>query len=233
MMTDARSTSSVVRFGLLLACLSLVYVCFASPSDQMAASKEDRKVLTPLGAIKVTYFGPRMAPTSFIAIHGMALAMNQEWFGVAEYLSKSLHVRVAVPDFHSNPATSPRAIGSEDFMRILKALLPPSGDVIMLGKSWGGAAVARFAASYPQLIRAVVLDAPALPASEIATTCTTWQSPLLLLWARDDPVVPQSRASVWQNRCPHASAHFVDVGGHTIITQVYKEPILNFVRSLV
>ena len=60
MMTDARSTSSVVRFGLLLACLSLVYVCFASPSDQMAASKEDRKVLTP-HAIKAYIFWTSMA----------------------------------------------------------------------------------------------------------------------------------------------------------------------------
>ena len=63
-------------------------------------------------------------------------------------------------------------------------------------------------------------------------TCTTWQSPLLLLWPATTLWCRNLRASVWQNRCPHASAHFVDVGGHTIITQFYKEPILNFVRSL-
>ena len=208
-------------------CLGLVYVCVAHQND--GQKQENVKLETPLGAISVTYFGPRKTHVDAIAIHGMAFAMKDEWVGVAEYLATTQNVRIAVPDFHSNPATNPRAL-SNGFAQVCHSIAP-SSKVIMLGKSWGGASVARFAASHPQSVKAAVLVAPALPSAEIATTCATWPGPTLLLWARDDPVVPYARASAWQNQCRHVTLHTTDTGGHTIVTEDYKKPIVDFVRG--
>lgn len=227
MMSEARA-NSLRRLAASLVCLGLVYVCMAQQNDSQ--KQESVKLDTPLGGISVTYFGPRKAHVDAIAIHGMAFAMKDEWFGVSEYLA-ALSLRIAVPDLHSNPATNPRSLSSEGFAQVCHSIAP-SARVIMLGKSWGGASVARFAASHPHSVIAAVMVAPALSAAEIATTCVAWPGPTLLLWSKDDPVVPYARASAWQNRCRHVVLHTADTGGHTIVTEAYKSPVLDFVRGL-
>ena len=77
---------------------------------------------------------------------------------------------VLAPDLHSNPATRPGTISREDFARVVLALVDDR-KAIWLGKSWGGASVAAFAAAHPDHVHKLVLDAPAISVSEVPSVC--------------------------------------------------------------
>ena len=68
---------------------------------------------------------------------------------------------------------------------------------LLLGKSWGGGAAAKFAANNPSVVGKLVLVAPA-PKVSTAEIVRALLMPLLVLWAKDDPTVSVSGAAVFQ-----------------------------------
>jgi len=182
---------------------------------------------TPLGAVSVTVHNPQ-GPRLAICVHGFNRALVDEWSGVASVLANSGY-RVLMPNLHSNPSTKPGAISQAEFASVALALANGQ-PAVWLGKSWGGANVASFAAAQPKAVTRVVLDAPALDARSVPELCVGMHgTPLLLLWAEDDTVVPLASAvPTWRARCPHATLHTEPTGGHRILTDAYVPAVLAF-----
>lgn len=104
----------------------------------------------------------------------------REWDSLAEACA-TLGFHVLLPNLHSNPRTAPRlarGIGEEDVNQLLVAVISahnkkPNDPVILMGKSWGGAAAAKFAQKHSELVRQLVLVCPA-PLSSAAIVKDLW-----------------------------------------------------------
>ena len=188
-------------------------------------------IATPLGDVAVEVHNPGSADLA-VCIHGMNSALANEWGDIVAAPLAQLGYRVLVPNLHSNPRTKPGTISREDFSRVALALAGGS-PAMWLGKSWGGANVAAFAADHPKNVERLVLDAPALSISDISqigSRLNMARAPLLLLWAEDDSVIPFNHATAWHSTCSHAQLTSVAVGGHRIL-EAYVEKILKFAKG--
>jgi len=190
-----------------------------------------------IGAVEVQVMGPKGGPLA-IAQHGS----NKEWSAITEFDAVASELagqgyRVLLPNLYSNPNTTPAIFGEgisdAEFQRVLEALMEFEGDgsgalPLLLGKSWGGGAAAKFAANNPSVVKKLVLVAPA-PKGTTPEIVRALQMPLLVLWAKDDPIVPVSGATVFQEHSPGADSHLivVDTGGHVVLPE-YNDPILAF-----
>lgn len=197
----------------------------SAPSEGEAAVLE-----THLGPVHARCFGPASATRRALAIHGQSskLAVREEWANAAAALGASGY-RVVVPDWHSNDRTAPPAVADADIAQIAALALGDSEDhaapVLLLGKSWGGAAAARYAAAHGSRVAALVLVAPAAVDADVASKL---DMPLLLMHTRDDaPAV--SKAEVF-GVCARIERHVVDEGGHRILPS-YSSAIARFARA--
>ena len=147
------------------------------------------------GAIDAQVFGK--GGTTVVALHGMypAAVVVAEWDRVAATLGEHPGYRVVLPNLHSNKRTAPLSLSSdeetEQLCTELLTSVSPHTPVVLIGKSWGGGVAARCASTLPSRVRRLVLVAPAL-ANE--TTARQLTMPTLLLWAKDDAIVPYSRS---------------------------------------
>ena len=215
---------------LLVIAVVMVRASKTGPASSIAG-KDQTRVATPLGDVEVEVHNPGSANLA-VCIHGMNSALAHEWGDVVAAPLAQLGYRVLVPNLHSNPRTKPGTISREDFSRVALALAGGS-PAMWLGKSWGGANVAAFAADHPKAVERLVLDAPALSVSDISqigNRLNMARAPLLLLWAEDDSVIPFNHATAWRTACSHAQLTSVAVGGHRIL-EAYVETILSFAKA--
>lgn len=96
----------------------------------------------------------------------------REWDAFAEAFAEA-GFRVLLPNFHSNSRTAPGlgfGVGEEDVKKILVAVISQysTSPVVLMGKSWGGAAAAKFAQSHSKMVRKLVLICPALSSAAVA-----------------------------------------------------------------
>ena len=185
---------------------------------------------TPLGQIQIQAFGPEHGPV-IVALHGMSSAtfVIREWDSLAVRLAAAGY-RVLLPNFHSNAALAPRLVSTIDMNPVLKQILEyfHGQQVVLMGKSWGGAVAAKFAARHPALVKQLVLVCPALPAlTAKKTMLRELNMPLLLLWAKDDWVTWFSCSQVFCENCPRICLRPAERGGHRVLPE-YAEAILNF-----
>ena len=186
---------------------------------------------TPFGPVKAEAFGPNVGTAALVvAIHGYNPSLAHEWRPVAQTLGEQGTFRVLVPDLHSNPATAPGRISSEDFGKLAVAIANGQ-KAVWMGKSWGGASVARFAASHPWAVERLVLDAPGLRHNESAELARKIKAPTLLLWAQDDPVIPFRTSTTWRNANPAMRLHAAKQGGHLVLANEYTSPVLQFLKE--
>ena len=208
----------------------MIFVVVAVSRTQGAGTAvkvETTAFTTPLGNVMVDVHDGGGSKT-VVMVHGMNSALVREWSGIAAFLA-ARGFRVLLVDMHSNPQTKPGTISHDDFATVMLALAG-GRRAIWCGKSWGGAEVAEFAARHPKAAEKVVLVAPAIPNAQISATCERLNSPLLLLWAEDDPVMPVKNGVLMKQTCAHASLHTTPQGGHRIITEVYAAIINAFLQ---
>ena len=137
---------------------------------------------------------------------------------------------MVVPNLHSNPRTKPGDVRSFDLQAILMGVCSRFGaeQAAVLGKSWGGANVASFAASNPSAIARLVLDAPAVRRADVRSLCSGFPKvPILMLWAEDDGVIPFGTSAEWLSACPKARLHSEPTGGHRILA-AFAQPVVAF-----
>ena len=184
---------------------------------------------TALGPLTAQALGDAHDPV-VVAVNGMAAAVGDEWDRVARAVAASR--RVVVPDFHSNAKTAPRpwifGVSDGDAERVLADVVEhasPSRPVALLGKSWGGALAARYAAAHPHRVSRLVLVAPA---QSNATVAAGLAMPTLLLWARDDAMVRVHHADAYAKHAPKLTRHTVRKGGHRVLDE-YTAAVRDFV----
>eukprot|EP00927_Polykrikos_kofoidii_P057313 TRINITY_DN51433_c0_g1_i1.p1 TRINITY_DN51433_c0_g1~~TRINITY_DN51433_c0_g1_i1.p1 ORF type:complete len:246 (-),score=28.72 TRINITY_DN51433_c0_g1_i1:274-1011(-) len=190
------------------------------------------KIPTALGLLSCWEFGTwKSGKPAALALNGAGNidAINHEWFQVAAELARE-GFYVLVPNFHSCDACGPGVPSGTNreaqLLQILNYTRQKSFDAL-LGKSAGGAIAANFAAAQPNVVRNVVLVAPALRSMDL-----TIRQPALLCWARDDPTISFQR-SAGVSKCLVSSEsrrYFVPTGGHTVLSE-YTDKIVDFLIS--
>ena len=101
-----------------------------------------------------------------IALHGMSSSpvILREWDGCAEACALQ-GFQVWLPNFHSNGRAAPSE-GCSEQVRLVEELVASAEEVILMGKSWGGALAAK--AARRAGVRGLVLVCPALAKAELA-----------------------------------------------------------------
>ncbi|HFE66546.1 MAG TPA: alpha/beta hydrolase [Chloroflexi bacterium] len=83
---------------------------------------------------------------------------------------------------------------------------------VLMGKSWGGGVALDTAVAHPGRISQLILTAPARRSLDDLADLT---QPVLLAWAKDDPVIPYEYAQKYVQRIPHIQLETYETGGHS------------------
>ncbi|MFZ0545680.1 MAG: alpha/beta hydrolase [Candidatus Promineifilaceae bacterium] len=100
--------------------------------------------------------------------------------------------------------------GVEAVLAIMDAFEKESA--VLMGKSWGGAVAIQTAMRHPNKITKLILTAPAY---STFTALKTLQTPILLAWAEDDPVIPFAYAAKFAQAAPNVQLETYPTGGHS------------------
>lgn len=83
---------------------------------------------------------------------------------------------------------------------------------VLMGKSWGGGIALEFALQYPDWVSKLILTAPARrnfdPLQDL-------RQPVLLAWAKDDPVIPYAASQKYVDHIPMIQLESYETGGHS------------------
>jgi pimeloyl-ACP methyl ester carboxylesterase len=82
---------------------------------------------------------------------------------------------------------------------------------VLMGKSWGGGVAIQTALDHADRVAGLILTAPAyLQFDRLGDI----RQPVLLAWAKDDPVIPVRYATKFQASIPDAEVVLYETGGH-------------------
>jgi pimeloyl-ACP methyl ester carboxylesterase len=83
---------------------------------------------------------------------------------------------------------------------------------VLMGKSWGGGVAIKTALEEPERITGLILTAPAL---QNFAQLHELQSPVLMAWAEDDPVIPIAATDRYRAALPDMQLVTYATGGHS------------------
>ena len=106
-----------------------------------------------------------------------------------------------------NPGTAGAVKAAGDIIRGLDKKA-----AAIMGKSWGGGVAFQLALDHPELVSKLILTAPAY--REVSGLDKLSQ-PVLMAWARDDPVIPIGYAAEYQAVIPNCELVIYENGGHS------------------
>jgi len=76
--------------------------------------------------------------------------------------------------------------------------------VILVGRSYGGKVVVEFATKHPDLVKGLVLIAPAIESGDVSKLSpTVTAKKVLVVAAEDDPIIPFAKSSANAKAFPH------------------------------
>uniref|UniRef100_A0A7S1L8I2 Uncharacterized protein n=1 Tax=Alexandrium catenella TaxID=2925 RepID=A0A7S1L8I2_ALECA len=177
-----------------------------SPAAFMEAL-ETHRVQTPAGEIDVKLCLPAGEhPVSLaLMIHGMSAQRDiiWEWGGVVEELRRRKTASV-YPNLHSCDVTAPAAARAADVAVALEAIAAwarlrvSKGEasevpLLVYGKSWGGAQALELCAHIAAAkapVAGLCLACPSTKLESRADKVASLATPVLLVWARDDDIIP-------------------------------------------
>jgi len=166
-----------------------------------------------------------------LALHGRSPSTVECWHELAtlvvERCEGNMSCEVLCINLHSNLRTSPGNInesggGSLFLENALKALKWETA--VLMGKSWGGAEVVKFAAANPLAVQKLVLSAPATRDQEVIERLSSHQLPTCICWCQDDPVVDFSLSELYAVH-PKCNVHAYSAGGHDITSGFLDEAV--------
>lgn len=178
----------------------------AAPEAPEAPPVPVELVETTVGEIQVGVVAPRQRPSAVaLCIHGKSTAHDVVWEW-KELASQMCPRRVAtvMPNLHSCAETAPASAEPEYVLAALQDILQwvvsryEDTPVVVYGKSWGGALAAALASTEPASVSGLVLACPAhrvLP--DLEEVLRGVAQPTLVLWARDDTVVPFDKSDLF------------------------------------
>ena len=154
-----------------------------------------------------------------LGIHGFSQRNNSSvWQGLLDPLALAGYrfCSVDMPGWGmSDPWLDERGEVVQHGRGTILTLLDTLGaeQAVLVGKSWGGGLALETALHHPERVTALLLTAPAY-AGDLADL-TRLTQPVLLAWAKDDPVIPVTRAEQLVQAIPHAELIIYETGGHS------------------
>ena len=214
----------------------------SSSEDEASLPGEVRAIETDIGELKVRIIGDNgKGKIPVVCFHGAKISLLNEWIPIGVKLAERNFV-VAIINFHSNPRTIPSIIARnggvepEDLTKlvsnsILKGLFNAEKGIIM-GKSWGGYQASAYTAANPDKVIKLVLQAPAFTTRDRVSAVAASKVPLLLCWAKDDPLMFYSTSRIWMTGYGEelCTLYTAEKGGQALIGE-YTEPIINFLSD--
>lgn len=121
---------------------------------------------------------------------------------------------VDMPGWGNSPAWSTGQMDADAGVRALGEIITGlnSQKASIMGKSWGGGIALEFALRYPQLVSCLILSAPAFRDFD---RLKELEQPVLLVWSKDDPVIPYSYSSSYGEVIPRSTLVTYESGGHS------------------
>ncbi len=123
-------------------------------------------------------------------------------------------VSVDMPGWGQSVPKIPEAMMNDTAVTAVIQILDglQASQAVLMGKSWGGGVALEVALQHPERVSKLILTAPArqnmAPLHEL-------QQPVLLAWAKDDPVIPYSYAQKYVERIPDVQLETYETGGHS------------------
>lgn len=123
-------------------------------------------------------------------------------------------ISVDMPGWGRSTRSEPGPLKGEQAQSAVLAILDGLGaeTVALMGKSWGGGIALSLALSRPKRVQKLILTAPAFRELD---RLAELDQPVLLVWAKDDPVIPYDNAARFLAALPGAQLVTYETGGHS------------------
>lgn len=123
-------------------------------------------------------------------------------------------ISVDMPGWGQSDAWGGGPLNEADAQAAVLAVLDGAGalQATLMGKSWGGGIAIATALAHPNRISRLVLTAPAY---REPGRLVELRQPVLLAWAKDDPVIPYQVAALFIETTPNAELVTYLTGGHS------------------
>lgn len=161
-----------------------------------------------------------------LTVHGQNPALVHEWEDtkIAQRLAEHGYYVVCC-NMHSNARSKPGTLSVDGFVALVDDLLKSlqRDSFVLMGKSWGGRNAVAYAAARPNVVRRLVLSAPAfgMVAEADAPIIAKLTMPVLLGWSEDDTVIPYKTHEVYTAGGSVRDIQFVShtSGGHMLVPE--------------
>ncbi len=176
---------------------------------------EEFKLQTKQGIISGRANGTMSAPL-VMGLHGWSKRNGwQTWKSFLEPLGTSgfFALSVDLPGWGQSAAWGKEQLTVGEAMQCMLLIADSLSkeQFVLMGKSWGGGVAIQTALDHPDRIAGLILTAPAfLQIDRLGDI----KQPVLLSWAKDDPVIPVKYAEIFQNSIPRAELVLYETGGH-------------------
>lgn len=172
-----------------------------------------------------------------LGIHGLSQRNGwHTWEPILEPLGNAGFFAVSVdmpgwgqsPAWDNNPHSNESAVKS--VLEIVASL--DKKKVNLMGKSWGGGVAINVALKHPELVSSLILSAPAFRELE---KLRDLDLPTLIVWAKDDAVIPVTFAEQFNSRIRRSQLVLYDTGGHGVASANADDfglRVVEFLRSL-
>ena len=123
-------------------------------------------------------------------------------------------VSVDMPGWGNSPAWSAAQMDADTGVKALWEIITRlnSERASLMGKSWGGGIALEFALRHPNMVSSLILSAPAYRDFD---RLKRLKQTVLLVWSKDDPVIPYRYSSSFQEVIPESSLVTYESGGHS------------------
>jgi len=152
-----------------------------------------------------------------LGIHGWSQRNGwQTWEPLLEPLGAAgfCAVSVDMPGWGQSPSIDSLPLMGERAAAVVLQIMDglQKWEAALMGKSWGGGVALTTALAYPNRISKLILTAPAFRDMDQLSQLA---QPVLLAWAKDDPMIPYETAVHYTDAVPHIELVTYETGGHS------------------
>lgn len=182
-------------------------------------------VTTPYGCVFAKMMGDAERPF-ILCIHGWSKRNGwQTWEPLMAPLAQAGFrvVCVDMPGWGQSTTTIDGPLVGETAVLAALAILDGLGvtrAAAIMGKSWGGGLALELALDYPERVDKLILTAPAFQQYSLLSDI---KQPVLLAWAKDDPIIPIRTADEYLCGLRHCQLVEYETGGHSAAPKNAKD----------
>lgn len=196
---------------------------------------EELFLQTGFGRVFAKATGASTAPP-VLAIHGWSQRNGwHTWEPLMSPLAANGYrvVSIDMPGWGKSVSEKPGSLSVDDAVTTVLELLDGlhTETAVLMGKSWGGGVAISLALLHPARATKLILTAPAYRDLNSLSRLT---QPVLLAWAKDDPVIPYEYARQFADAIPDCSLESYDTGGHSAAAEnaeAFNPIVVDFLKE--